>query len=288
LAELNNVLHETAERAVSLTTLAIMVFDRKRRRVSACSFGQTRPRYLSYANQWQELSCEVHSPLGLLVSQSFAATSVLLALGSQWLLLTDGFVEARNNFGVQFGEKALEESLFESARDQNNPLTILEKRWREFSKNGPEADDATAMLVTDTSPHPPANCECEISPESISQLRFFCEDWVKFVGFVEAETYNIVLACDEVFTNVYKHAYRGTSGPVRCDASANQKTLTFVLTHHGHGLNPDADLPRSSTPPKIGGHGLPFIRRVFDDVKFETAGECSKVTLTKCIPRQDF
>jgi sigma-B regulation protein RsbU (phosphoserine phosphatase) len=287
LADLNNVLHETAERAASLTTLAILVFDRKRRRVCACSFGQARPRCLSYANQWEELNCEVHSPLGLLVSQNFAATSVPLALGSQWLLLTDGFVEARNNFGVQFGEKALEESLSESARDQNNPLTILEKRWRQFSKNGPEADDATAMLVTDTSPHPPNRCECEITPESISQLRSFCGQWVEFVGFVEAETYNIVLACDEIFTNVYKHAYRGRSGPVRCDASANQNALTFVVTHQGHGLNSDADLPQSPAPSKTGGYGLPFIHRVFDDVKFETVGGSSKVTLAKSIRNQD-
>jgi phosphoserine phosphatase RsbU/P len=287
LADLNNVLHETAERAASLTTLAILVFDRKRRRVCACSFGQARPRYLSFAKQWEELSCEVHPPLGLLSSQTFAATSVPLALGSQWLLLTDGFVEARNSFGRQFGEKALKESLAESASDQNNSLTILEKRWREFSKNGPEADDATAIVVTDTSPHPPASCECEITPESIPQLRFFCRQWVEFVGFVEAETYNIVLACDEIFTNVYKHAYHGRSGPVRCDASANQNSLTFVVTHQGCGLNSDAGSPQFPVPFKTGGYGLPFIHHVFDDVKFETADGCAKVILAKRIHKQD-
>jgi phosphoserine phosphatase RsbU/P len=287
LADLNNVLHETAERAASLTTLAILVFDRKRRRVCACTFGQARPRYLSHANRWEELSCEVHPPLGLLASQSFAATAVPLALGSQWLLLTDGFVESRNNFGAQFGEKALEESLSESALDQHDPLAILERRWREFSKDGPEADDATAMLVTDNSPRPPVSCECEITPESISRLRSFCGQWVEFVGFIEPESYNIVLACDELFTNVYKHAYHGRPGPVRCDASANQNALTFVVTHQGHGLNSDADLPRSSAPSKTGGYGLPFIYRVFDDVNFETAGECSQVTLAKSIRKQD-
>ncbi|HZC35482.1 MAG TPA: SpoIIE family protein phosphatase, partial [Chthoniobacterales bacterium] len=287
LADLNNVLHETAERAASLTTLAILVFDRKRRRVYACTFGQALPQYLSYANQWEELGCEVHPPLGLLASQNFAATSVPLALGSQWLLLTDGFVEARNQFGTQFGEKALEESLSESVRDNDDPLTILEKRWREFSKDGPEADDATAMLVTESSPHPSASCECELTPESISQLRSFCGQWVEFVGFVEAETYNIVLACDELFTNVYKHAYLGKPGPVCCDVFLSQNSLTFVVTHRGLGLNSDLDLPRSSAPSKTGGYGLPFIRRVFDDLRFETVDGRSKVTLVKRIRQQD-
>jgi sigma-B regulation protein RsbU (phosphoserine phosphatase) len=287
LADLNNVLHETAERAASLTTLAVLVFDRKRRRISTCTFGQARPRYLSYTDQWEELDCEVHPPLGLLAGQSFAVTSVPLALGSQWLLLTDGFVEARNNFGAQFGEKALEQSLSESARDRDDPLTILEKHWREFSKNGPEADDATAILVTDTSPHPPVSCECELTPESISHFRFFCGQWVEFVGFAEPETYNIVLACDEIFTNLYQHAYHGRSGPVLCEAFTNQNSLTFVVTHQGHGLSSDADLPRSPAPSKTGGYGLPFIHRVFDDVKFETAGERSKVTLAKSIGRLD-
>jgi sigma-B regulation protein RsbU (phosphoserine phosphatase) len=283
LMDLNNVLHETAERAASLTTLAILVFDRKRRRVRACTFGQARPRYLSSANQWEELSCEVHPPLGLLATQSFSATSVPLALGSQWLLLTDGFIEARSRLGTQFGEKALEESLSESARDRADPLTVLERRWREFSKDGPEADDATAMLVADTSPHPVNSFECEITPVSISQLRSFCEQWVQFVGFVEAESYNIVLACDEIFTNLHKHAYRGQPGPVRCDASADQDFLTFVVTHQGVGLSSDPALPRPPKPSESGGYGLPFIHRIFDDVKFETTGQGSKVTLVKSI-----
>ena len=62
LAEINNVLFESAERAGSLTTLAVLFIDRKRRALYAACFGQFRPRYLSLANRWEELLCQLHPP----------------------------------------------------------------------------------------------------------------------------------------------------------------------------------------------------------------------------------
>src|SRR5580704_7919342 len=147
LANLNNVLQATAEKAGSLTTLAVLLIDRKRCRLSASSFGQFRPRYLSRTNDWQELCCPVHPPLGVYTAPEFAVTTVPLAIGRKWILLTDGFVEARDTRGAQFGAVALAKALSESSEEQSDPLPVLEESWRRFSRNGPERDDATALLV---------------------------------------------------------------------------------------------------------------------------------------------
>ena len=283
LASLNNVLQATAEKAGSLTTLAVLLFDRKRRRVSACSFGQFRPRYLARTNDWKELTCPVHPPLGVYTAPTFAVGTVPLAVGRKWILLTDGFVEARNIGGAHFGGGALAEALSRSADAQSDPLPVLEESWRQFSRNGPDRDDATALLVTDLSSLPPCTFECNISPDSIPDLRSFCEQWAASTGMNGIEAYQVVLACDEIFTNVYKHAYSSRPGPVRCDAKIDMTSLTFLVTHWGIGLSSEKDIPRATEESRLGGYGLPFIRRVFDDVEFESCDEYSTVRLRKRI-----
>jgi sigma-B regulation protein RsbU (phosphoserine phosphatase) len=288
LAGLNNVLQATAEKAGSLTTLAVLLIDGKRRRISACSFGQFRPRYLSRTNDWQELTCPVHAPLGVLTAPRFAVSTVPLSIGRKWILLTDGFVEARNPEGTQFGAGALADALSRGADEQSDLLPVLEESWREFSRNGPDRDDATAVLVADSSPLPRSTVECDISPEQIPDLRFFCEQWVSSSGLEETEAYQVVLACDEIFTNVYKHAYKSGSGPIRCDAQIDLVSLTFLVTHWGVALSSETNIPKVAEGSRLGGYGLPFVRRVFDEVQFESRDGYAPVRLRKrIIPERD-
>ena len=205
--------------------------------------------------------------------------SVPLGIGRQWLLLTDGFVEARNAEGAQFGESALAEALSAGASGETDPLRVLEDRWRQFSKLGPDRDDATALLITNDSSWPPSNYACEICPENIPDLRFFCEQWVEFAGLVEVDAYQVVLAFDEILTNVYKHAYHSKPGPVRCDAWIDMTSLRFVVTHWGVGLSSELNIPRSPDDSRLGGYGLPFVRRVFDEATFESHEGHSTVSL---------
>jgi phosphoserine phosphatase RsbU/P len=283
LADLNNVIQATAERAASLTTLAVLFMDRKHRRLFACSFGQFGPRYLSHANKWEELACPIHPPLGVFSAPAFAVACVPLAVGQQWLLLTDGFVEARDAGEAQFAESALSEALSTSVSEQIDPLQVLEHRWRQFCKHGPDRDDATALLITDSLPAPPPDCECEISPESIPELRFFCEQWAAFSGLEEGDAYQVVLAFDEILTNVYKHAYKCKPGLVRCQAWIDMTSLRFVVTHWGAGLNSEANLSPPPEDSRVGGYGLPFIRRVFDEATFQSCEGHSTVSLAKRI-----
>jgi phosphoserine phosphatase RsbU/P len=283
LAELNGVIQATAEKAGTLTTLAVLLFDLRRRRVYACSFGQFRPRYLSSEGRWEELVCPVYPPLGLLSANAFAVSQAPLAMGRAWVLLTDGFVEARDARGAQFGESALAEALRASDKDRSNLLAILEERWRSFSKNGADRDDATAMLIIDKSIRPAPSCICEISPETIPDLRSFCEQWAAFAGFNDADIYQVVLACDEVLTNIFKHAYHSRSGALSWTGDVDDTHLRFVIVHWGDGLSSAEIVPQAFNSSRAGGYGLPFIHRIFDKVVFDKKAEFSTVTLLKRI-----
>jgi phosphoserine phosphatase RsbU/P len=283
LAEINNLLHETAERAGSLTTLAILFVDRGRRLLHAACFGQFRPRYLSALDHWEELACPLHPPLGVFATHRFSVAQVPVAMGREWLLLTDGFVEARNEKGDQFGERELEMALSESAAKSTDPLKELEARWRDFGLSGPDADDATALILSDTDPRLENFVEVDLQPETIPNVRAFCERWTVSAGFSGEAEFQIVLGCDEILTNIYKHAYAGSNGPMRCDAYIDYQALTFVMTHSGAGLTADEAIPRSSEPLRPGGYGLPYIQKVFDRVEFERVENVSTVILGKRI-----
>jgi sigma-B regulation protein RsbU (phosphoserine phosphatase) len=283
LAEINNILHQTAERAGSLTTLTVLLVDPKYRRLRVCSFGQPRPRFLSNANRWEEVACPCHSPLGVIPAKSFEVACIPLSIGSSWLLLTDGFTEAQDYCGAQFGDSALADALSEAANERTDPLKVLETHWRRFCESGWARDDATALLMTDTTLKPQSSYECDVSPEGIARVRSYCEQWATFAGLGDSEIYEVVLACDEILTNVYKHAYHYQAGPLSCSGSIDQDSLCFVMVHRGDGLSSETDLPTRPTVSRAGGLGLPFIYRVFDRVNFQRTAESSIVTLAKSL-----
>jgi anti-sigma regulatory factor (Ser/Thr protein kinase) len=135
---------------------------------------------------------------------------------------------------------------------------------------------------------PQSMFECDISPDRIPDLRFFCKQWAASTGWDEVEAYQVVLACDEIFTNIYKHAYKCRSGPVQCEAEIDLISLTFRVTHWGVGLSSETTTPQAPDADRLGGYGLPFIRRVFDRVEFESRDGYSTVRLSKrIVPETD-
>ena len=228
-------------------------------------------------------------PATLFSADRFAVTTVPFALGRSWLLLTDGFIEARNAAGEQFGEAALAGSLSESAASGQEILAVLEKNWREFNAASRERDDATALLLTTTFDAPPRPLSFELRPDRMADARFFFHGWAEAAGLNENEVYQVVLACDEILTNLYKHAYHGQAGPIHCEAAIEPDKLAFLITHSGDGLSQAEYAGRlarhlpASDPSCGGGYGLPFIRQVFSKAKFENHGGRSTVAITRRI-----
>jgi len=179
--------------------------------------------------------------------------------------------------------------LSESAAAGQEPLAVLEKNWREFNAASRERDDATALLLTATSDAPPRLLSLELVPDRMGNARVFFQAWAESAGLNENEVYEVVLACDEILTNLYKHAYHGQGGPLHCEAAIESHALTFLITHFGDGLSQEEYAERLirhlpvSDPSRGGGYGLPFIRQVFSEVNFESHGSHSTVTVTRRI-----
>ncbi len=287
-AELNARLWATADRAGSLTTLALLAVDAERRWLRAGLFGQEPPRYLAAGpGGWRPLPCHVHPPLGTSRDEEVKTRTVPFGLARAWLLLTDGYAEGRNASGESFGDGRLQETL--ASAGANDILARLEEDWLGFTAGGFEPDDATALVLTPGRVPPPANLVLELRPERLAEARDWCHGWAEAAGFAESNVYELVLACDELLTNLHKHAFHGAQGNVSLQAELTPMALGFRFSHRGDGLSQEdyerhrARSPASPDPERPGGYGLGFIARVFGTVRFDAGPAGSTIRVVRAL-----
>ena len=110
---------------------------------------------------------------------TFAVTTVPLGIGRKWILLTDGFVEARNTHGPAVRCRRAWPKPSPEARTRNR---ILCRSWKKAGDNSAKMGRTVTTPPRFWSPmrhhSRRLTVECEISPETIPDLRFFCEQWV--------------------------------------------------------------------------------------------------------------
>ena len=279
IAELNNILCETASQSNSLTTLAALLIDLRRRRISTVCCGQTQPCYQTNSGEWRQIPGEPLPPLGLNLVETLSVCVLPFGLGRRWLLATDGILEAVGPTGKAFGINGLIRSL--NGCD-NCPLTALERDWRQHCGLDSQQDDATILLLEDLLPSPQQCYEGQLSPESIPDFRSFFERWALWAGLSEEVTYQVVLAGDELLTNIYRHAYRERPGPIACVARITPFALELTLRHQGDPHQPAIEgSPRPEE--SAGGRGLPYIRSVFDRVEFVTLNQGGEIQLVRAL-----
>ena len=90
-------------------------------------------------------------------------------------------------------------------------------------------------------------------------------------GCSDKSTADIVLAIDEACQNIIRHAYRGDSDNViELEVEHRGDRLVFSLADHAPAIDPSRVKPRNLDDIRPGGLGTHFIRRVMDEVEFQT------------------
>ena len=87
---------------------------------------------------------------------------------------------------------------------------------------------------------------------------------------------DVKLAVTEACTNVVRHAYQGTDGPLEVRVEPKAGSLTVVVTDHGVGIRPN---PSSDGA----GLGLPLIAALSSQLEIEDGpdtGSCVRMSFT--------
>ena len=123
--------------------------------------------------------------------------------------------------------------------------------------------------------------------EYLDEIREFVGDIARAGGFGDKDIYNIQLAADEAASNIIEHAYEGVSnGVLELSCEVRAEILTIIMVDHGESFDPSViplpDLKADLSDRKIGGLGIFLMRKLMDEVHYETKSNRSNVlTMTK-------
>jgi len=280
-------------RAGRFIALSAMLIDSKRRHAYLCCAGLPPPKVLDHRTGWRDVSVPGNPPLGIASHLRYDERQFPLGLGRQWLLLSDGILELQNDRSQYFEDSAFPATLQRAFQSGAPLLHELAADWRAFADGAMYQDDATALTVTDHAPAPPPAVSLNCDADALKEVRDFVDAWAAHAGFDNDAAGLLVLGCDEVFSNVCKHAYCPASGggPATCQVNVDEESLHIIVEHHGAGIDDD-DFERLIQPPsqgeRIGGLGCHVIRQIFDLVHFHTEPGLSRIQLSKRLPQEPF
>jgi sigma-B regulation protein RsbU (phosphoserine phosphatase) len=111
-----------------------------------CNAGQEPPLVLKAAGEdWLDTGGPV---IGLLPIATYDSGTIALTPGDLVIVCSDGVTEARSVTNEEFGQQRMLEAL-DSLRGQR-PAAVLERlvtAVKEFSRNAPQADDITIVVL---------------------------------------------------------------------------------------------------------------------------------------------
>ncbi len=123
--------------------------------------------------------------------------------------------------------------------------------------------------------------------EYLDAMRDFAAEAARLAVMDEKEIYNFQLAVDEAASNIIEHAYEGIpDGKIEITIEITRAALTVTLCDQGQRFNADEivdpDLEAPLDERAIGGLGLFFMRKLMDEVRFETQpGRGNVLTMVK-------
>lgn len=246
-----------------------------------CTAGQFAPVHFD-GQTWSEFSAESHLPLGIAPGVTYRATQSTLNRGHAWLLFSDGITEARNLAGNDFTLANLVLALNETQAGRT--LKGFVTRWKEFVGSASQHDDASLLLLDWRGKPPPALFELVCCAETMSHGRDFVEMWAIYAGFDDVMVGQIILACDEAATNIFRHAYGNHPGPLSFEAEADETHLTLRMIDKAKPVDPQKVSGRALEDLRPGGLGTVIIQQVFDEVTYEPLAIGTRLTLRKKLP----
>ena len=122
--------------------------------------------------------------------------------------------------------------------------------------------------------------------EYLDEIRDFVGDIARAGGFGDKDVYNIQLAADEAASNIIEHAYEGVSnGLLELSCEVKNGSIIIIMVDHGESFDPSAipmpDLKADLSERKIGGLGIFLMRKLMDEVHYETRPAGNFLTMIK-------
>jgi len=280
VSSLNEILAEEMQ-AGRFIGMTFLLCDSASSTLEVCCAGQYPPVW-SDARIWHHPEIPSQLPLGILPGFQYQSQTLPLAPGQIWLLFSDGITEARNSTGE---ELTLERFLQSLPLGQKAAHTFAQAVlcWESFVNGAIPHDDASFLMLDWRGQSPAAELQITCQTVSLCTARDYVENWAKYAGFDDVTVGQIVLACDEATTNVYRYAYGGKPGLLTYHTSIEDNHLVFQLVDQGTPVDLARIKGRELDDLRPGGLGVILLRSVFQEVHYEPQAVGTILTLRKKI-----
>ncbi|RMH60019.1 MAG: GAF domain-containing protein [Candidatus Hydrogenedentota bacterium] len=264
---LNSYLCATSQRGLFVTFLVMLLNPGGV--VEYVSAGHPLPLYLSDRAD-ASLPSTKNPPLGIVPGAAYTSATTSLQEGEVLVFYTDGVTEAASP-SKEFFELSRLRAACESVRKtpEKIPATVFE-HVKIFERGAERADDLTVLSLAYGSGGPVLliTYSC-LTPDDLAEMRRQVETFLAQLALPERERVKIVLAADEVCTNIYRHAYQGKGGPVTIRGWVENGAVYFEFKDKGMGRIPEfPPQTDSESELKPGGLGLIILNEVMDSVTF--------------------
>ena len=203
--------------------------------------------------------------------------------GDKIYLYTDGVTEAHNSQNELFGEERLLESL-----NSTKGMSVEEicKKVKQdvdaFVCEAEQFDDITMLCVRLNEINSDISITVVPSMDTVPQVAEFMETEMEKLEVSPKISMKLMIAIDEIYSNIvrYSGATEATVAIEKID-----DTLKLHFKDNGKPYNPleaeDPDITASADDRRIGGLGIFMVKKMLDNVEYEYANNCNKLTLTK-------
>ena len=126
-----------------------------------------------------------------------------------------------------------------------------------------------------------------------TELQQWISDIAAELNIQERIKKQLLISCDEIFTNIASYAYPDGNGTIAVAVEFVSETqyLRIIFSDSGTAFNPleisDPDTGSALSERKIGGLGMFMVRKMMDSVEYCRQDGKNILTLTKCLEKTD-
>jgi anti-sigma regulatory factor (Ser/Thr protein kinase) len=250
-----------------MTTLAYLVLDPERERVTMVSAGHLPPLVVGPDGRASYLPAEGDPPLGVSRVTRFTERGFDVPAGSRVVLFTDGAVEVRTE-SIDEGLGRLREL----AMSEPDPRRFCDIVAEGAVIQRAPADDLAVMAISVGEIPDRLEGTWPARTRSLPPLRHLIRRWLIARGADVDETYDITVAVQEACANAVEHAYGPAAADFRLEAECVDGTVVVSVHDRGHWREPRG-LNR--------GRGLPLMRALMDSVDVAAGSDGTTVVLRR-------
>ena len=270
-------------------TLFCAVLDTRSGRLSFASGGHTSPVLVRPGERPRLLEGRPGTVVGIQPNLSFEQRDLQLHPGDTLLLYTDGVTEAFDPEQELFGEERLLQALRETVPGSRQLLERVLGDVRSFARGAPQSDDIALLALRWL----PAD-ELKLTLRSTfaeavrgyQAVQAFLTERCAPLDAIE----DVALAVEEMLSNVVRHGYAGTEGPIFVRVRLDSLSVTVEVRDRGLHFDPrTARQPHLEVPldeRATGDLGIHLVRNAIDRIAYQRDGSENFLTLVRDLHRK--